>query len=342
MNDELRLLRDTIDEALGAAHPITWEPPEGGELAADTWATATELGWDQVCLPEELGGFGDSVAALVLLAQACGRHRLPVPLVETALARWALAAAELDQPADGAVVTLVLAGDVTIAGDRIAGRAARVPWARHADHAVVTAPDAVALVDLAGAQVAPGVNLAGEARDDVTFADAPAVVARGEAAARVAAQLAERATLLRAAQMLGAVEQALAATREHTAARKQFGRPLDRFQLVGAHIAEIAAQAALLDALLADATRAHDAGVPTAATAALKLAAGQAATLVARSAHQCHGAIGVTREYRLHQFTRRLWAWREEHGTERRCARTLGALAGADAWELTEPQETAA
>jgi acyl-CoA dehydrogenase len=29
-------------------------------------------------------------------------------------------------------------------------------------------------------------------------------------------------------------------------------------------------------------------------------------------AHQVHGAIGITREYSLQYFTRRLWAWRDE------------------------------
>jgi alkylation response protein AidB-like acyl-CoA dehydrogenase len=351
MNEELRMLRDTFEGALGAAHPPTWEPPEGGEMAAETWATAIELGWDQIGLPEELGGFGGSVAALVLLAQACGRHRVPVPLVETALARWALALAQLDQPADGAVVTLApgaLGAGVTPADGRLDGRAVRVPWARHAGRLVLTGADgAVAAIDLQqpGVQVLPGVNLAGEARDDVVLTGVPAAVARGVEAARVAVLVPERAALLRAAQMLGALEQALAATREHTAARKQFGRPLDRFQLVGAHIADMAAHAALLEALLADATRAHDAGTPTPATASVKLVAGAAATIVARSAHQCHGAIGVTREYRLHQFTRRLWAWREEYGAERSWSRALGAMAisgsGADVWSLTEPQGVA-
>jgi hypothetical protein len=36
--------------------------------------------------------------------------------------------------------------------------------------------------------------------------------------------------------------------------------------------------------------------------------------------------MGVTREYRLHQFSRRLWAWPHEYGSTRswRCA--LGAM----------------
>jgi acyl-CoA dehydrogenase len=36
----------------------------------------------------------------------------------------------------------------------------------------------------------------------------------------------------------------------------------------------------------------------------------------AEIAHQMHGAIGFTHEHSLHRLTRRLWAWRDEFGTE--------------------------
>ena len=49
--------------------------------------------------------------------------------------------------------------------------------------------------------------------------------------------------------------------------------------------------------------------------------------------------MGFTQEYSLQHATRRLWAWREENGTETVWARRLGqrlAKSGADAlWPLT-------
>lgn len=408
MNDELLMLRQTLDEALATGHPATWEPEEGGALADATWAQARELGWDHVGLPEELGGFGDGAEALVVVAQACGRHRLPAPLVETALGRWAIAAAGLEQPAEGATIAIApegaagagasggtsgggptsgvalapegaaaggaaLARDLSAGGLRVSGTLARVAWGRYADRLVVADGGELLLVDLApgAVRVEHGENLAGEARDTLVLDGATAVAAGGEPGARAASLLILRAAMLRAAQIEGALGQALAITREHTEVRRQFGRPLARFQLVGAHVAEIAAQAALVGALLADATAAHDAAAPDAsahdagdraaagcapatdalaaaeaATASLKVVAAEAATAVARSAHQCHGAIGTTREYRLHQYTRRLWSWREEHGSEHRWRRTLGAavLAGGPArmWAATEPAQVAA
>ena len=34
--------------------------------------------------------------------------------------------------------------------------------------------------------------------------------------------------------------------------------------------------------------------------------------------------MGMTQEYRLHHFSRRLWAWRSEYGDERHWAARLG------------------
>ncbi|MBV9315450.1 MAG: hypothetical protein JO100_17350 [Pseudonocardia sp.] len=56
-----------------------------------------------------------------------------------------------------------------------------------------------------------------------------------------------------------------------------------------------------------------DAGV---AVAVAKARTGEAAGVVARVAHQVHGAIGFTLEHDLRLVTTRLWAWREEDGSD--------------------------
>ena len=53
----------------------------------------------------------------------------------------------------------------------------------------------------------------------------------------------------------------------------------------------------------------------------------RAADVAARIAHQVHGAIGFTHEYVLHDFTRRLWAWRDEFGGLAFWAQRLGKAA---------------
>ena len=51
--------------------------------------------------------------------------------------------------------------------------------------------------------------------------------------------------------------------------------------------------------------------------AAARSCAGHASSVVVRNAHQVHGAIGTTREHRLHEFTRAALAWRSEFGSVR-------------------------
>ncbi len=59
---------------------------------------------------------------------------------------------------------------------------------------------------------------------------------------------------------------------------------------------------------------------------------------MARIAHQVHGAIGFTREHDLRLLTTRLWAWRDEDGTEAQWNAEVGARVldgGAEAlWPL--------
>ena len=84
------------------------------------------------------------------------------------------------------------------------------------------------------------------------------------------------------------------------------------------------------------AQRAADAAVDALGTnrfvvevAASKARVGEAVGIVAEQVHQIHGAMGFTHEHRLHHFTRRLWAWRDEWGNETHWQRVLGARLAA-------------
>ena len=60
------------------------------------------------------------------------------------------------------------------------------------------------------------------------------------------------------------------------------------------------------------------------AIAAAKTVTGRAVGTINRLAHQIHGAIGYTDEHRLQYSTRRLWAWRDEYGSDAEWAAVLG------------------
>ena len=51
---------------------------------------------------------------------------------------------------------------------------------------------------------------------------------------------------------------------------------------------------------------------------------GLAARVVARNAHQMHGAIGFTLDHQLRHFSLRALAWRNEYGTQRYWKEVVG------------------
>jgi len=296
--DELRELIADI----AATHT---EPP-AGELPS-CWPVLVELGLPLVGIDEARGGSGGSVSDLAVLVRALGRHAISTPLIECAVANWVVAAARGEA---GPGLRTITAG----------GPAG---WARHADQLVLYRDGAAWLADTSapGVTVEPGSNVAGEPCDDVRLPTAaPTLLGSAPSAEDARARLG----LLRAAALAGAVEGAYELTRAHVSTREQFGQPLVRIPAVAANLAIIKTSVIQCDAALARAD-----GGTLAAVAAARIIAGRAATQTARLAHQLHGAIGVTSEYRLHLFTKRLWAWRDADTTEHDWSVLLGELAAA-------------
>jgi acyl-CoA dehydrogenase len=274
---------------------------------------------------------------------------VPLPLAESGLlGGWLLAAAGLELPGGPVTVAVPSAGDRLVLEDgQVTGTLARVPWGARAEVVVAlvagpSPPDGtnpggsrVVALDPAMASVQPGHNVAGEPRDRLTWDGArPRLV--GTAPADVADELALRGALSRALLMAGAMEAVADLTVDYAGQRQQFGRPISAFQAVGQRLVRMSseAEAGILATEVA-ARRFAEVGAEAAFEVAVaKAGAGRAASEVAAHAHQVHGAIGMTREYTLHHFTRRLWTWRQEWGSEARWSRVVGeqvTAAGAGA-----------
>jgi acyl-CoA dehydrogenase len=273
--------------------------------------------------------------------RAAARVAAPGPLAETGLlAGWLLAEAGHTVP-DGMLgatagdgISLRPDGD----GWLLDGVVQRVPHGRDLTALAVLAGGQVALVPGTALTVAAeGANIAGEPRDDLRLAAVrlPAAAVRPAPAHVTADALALRGAVARAVALSGALERVLELTVTYAGEREQFGRPIGKFQAIQQDIAILAGEVAAARAA-ADAAVERPDDLLRVATA--KLRAGDAATRAAEIAHQVHGAIGYTEEHRLHRFTLRLWAWRDEHGSEELWAARLGrcvAAAGADGlWHL--------
>jgi len=294
---------------------------------AALWALLDETGLARLTLPAEAGGSGATFVDAAVVLAAAGAHAARVPLVETDVqAGWLLRTAEIPLP-DGPLT--LGSGDLDIARTvrRAAGVLHRVPWARAAAGIVVLAGDHVLLIDPAAVSITDGTNLAEEPRDTVVV-DGP--VTSSSVDEHIGTELRLRGALGRAHLLAGAARAALAATVRYAGERVQFGRPIGRFQAVQQQLAIAAAEVASAGAAAQAAARVADAqGVPGAQLpiAMAKARASEAAGVVARIAHQVHGAIGFTREHDLRLLTTRLWAWRDEDGSEAEWHEVVGDAA---------------
>lgn len=310
---------------------------ERGEWPAALWKEVEEAGLPLAAVAEEAGGAGGSIADLCAVLHRAGYFAAPIPIAETALAATLCARAGLELPAGAATLAINPLDPPALrqegAGWRVSGSIPGVPWAGQAGSILVAglagkAP-MLALVSPKEASIEAGANAAGEPRARVVLDGAPAISA---AAAPVdVAAIWRLAALLRAAQMAGAAQRVLDIASGYAQERKQFGRAISTFQSIQQLLSELAGQVATVQAAVASAADTGEAPEsPSAcfAIAAAKVRAGEASGRIAAMGHQVLGAMGFTHEHNLHHFTRRLWSWRDEFGSESRWAAELGRIAG--------------
>lgn len=314
MADDLAAeLATQLDRALAAATDVaTLRAVERGEWPASAWDAIAELGLGLALVPEDAGGAGLGFEAIAPSLIVLGRHGAPLPLGESIFGTGLLAAAGIEVP-DGPLT--------------FAPSDALIPWGRHAAHIVTVAGPQVSLHAAASLTWKINKNIGGEPRDRATAIGAAAATGAlpnswGTETALLCA------ALLRALQTAGALEAALHLAVDYANTRKQFGRPIGRFQAIQQQLALFAEETAAAGIAARAAARAADRlGLAGAAfeIGCAKITAGEAATRGAAIAHQVFAAIGITEEHSLHHLTRRLWAWREEGGTERFWSARIGA-----------------
>lgn len=347
--DERELLRRTADELLSQHCPPEVVAAAEGSWAEPLWARLAETGLTSIGVPEAAGGSGGTLADAAVVVRVAATHAAPVPLAETLFPASAVcAAAGLAPPAGPVTVATGPSYRRVLGAVELDGTATRVPYARCAERVLVVAipsdasgPELAAWVRPSALTLIEGDNLAGEPRDELTVSGVrPAEVA--EVPDGTAEAVSRHGALARSLQLAGALSAVLDLTVRYANEREQFGRPIGRFQAVQHLIAQlagtvVASEAAAHAAVLAVAAGAPGAGAlepaATLAVACAKSRASAAAGFGARIAHQVHGAIGFTQEHRLHHLTRRLWAWREEYGSDEHWSAVVGRSvieAGAD------------
>lgn len=337
--EDRNLLADSInrfvDDAYGQERRNAILKSDDG-FGRDEWATYAELGWLGIAMPEEQGGSGGGLAELAVLMRAAGRGLLMEPLLPTLIqaagalaaggsveqqAQWLpaiaegraiIAFAQDDAAQEAPPVIAVETGD----GYLLSGQRGFVLYGASADRIIVKA-------DLAGrtalflvAPGAPGVTLAhARSIDDRPVTDLSldkvAVLAGDRLPGGDDAlldRLNQTAALAVCAEAVGAMEAANRLTLDYLKTRVQFGTTIGSFQVPQHRMVDmtLAAQEAAAITWAAIGAASINAPETPVLTAAAKARSAAAARLIGEQSIQLHGGIGMTEEYVIGHYYRRL------------------------------------
>jgi len=346
---EENLIVDMTEKLMSAlCDPQTVNNAKDTEWKAPLWEALVESGLTLGLAPGEKGGAGISLTDGFAILRTAGKFAVPVPLAETMLAGWLLAEGDVEVPQAAMTVAPQRERDrIELKGDgTLEGAARKIAFAPEVDQIAVLAyrgeTAVVALVNASDCSIASKPTMAKDAAGDVSFSGVTPIAVGDTPVDQESFRTV--AAVAYSALMAGSLEAILDISVGYVKERIAFGRPLAKFQAVQQSLATLgceAAAAASTVASAADTLERFDDYREQAVlleAAAAKIRVGEAATAGAAIAHQAHGAIGFTVEYVLNRFTRRMWVWRDQFGSESEWALKLGNMIcknGADEmWPL--------
>ncbi len=307
------------------------------EAGGDHWSTFAELGWLGLGAPEELGGFGGPLETLILVEQlgrglvvtpfvpqvvlagtvlrAAGRSDLLEPLVEGGQ-RFAVAYEEPHARYDPAAVrtTAVRDGDAFV----LSGRKVRVLDPTTAGVLIVSARtgDEISLfavpADTAGITRTPypsedGHDVA-ELRFERVRVEGSALVGPLGGGLELLERGLDHAVAALCAEALGLMSVMLEATVDYTKQRQQFGVPIGSFQALQHRMAEMFMEVELARSMayLAAMTLDDDQTARRRMISAAKVQIARSGRFVGQNAIQLHGGIGMSEEYKVGHYFKRM------------------------------------
>jgi alkylation response protein AidB-like acyl-CoA dehydrogenase len=321
-SDEQLLLAQSVRDVLTKECPpsrvrAAWTSESG--RSPELWKTLAEQGIVGLTAPERAGGLGLAEVDLVLVLEEAGRVALPEPLLETtavaipllaSLPGVALAEAWLPRIVAGDAIATVGIGAHYVADAHIADL---LLLERGGEWHALTR-DRVKLTAQHGVDGA-------QRQFRVEWSPAAdTLIASGKVAASATAAAFDRGAFAASAILLGLAGRLIDTTVEYAKTRQQFGVPIGSFQAVKHHLTDAKLGLEFARPVVwraADSIARGDADRSLHVSMA-KAYASEAAMGAARTALQCHGAIGYSFEYDLHLWMKRAW--------------TLAAAWGDAAW----------
>ena len=302
-------LLEPFDRMLaGVVTPAAIRAIEEGGSPISMWDELVSSGFLDALVPETSGGAELSLAAICPLLQALGRRAIPLPVAETMIARRLLADEGLEWP-QAPIAFAIPAAD----------GGALVPFGLVAEHVLVDLGDRVILCGAGDGAPAPtGV------RADLS-ARMRWVEPKGLVLSRPEGGLRALGALVRSAAIAGAAAQLLDMTVAYANERVQFDKPIGRQQALQQQLA-VMAEDVVSARIAVELGCAPGLPINQAAVAIAKSITSAAASRIANTAHAVHGAIGISEEYDLQLYSRRLHDWRQADGSEGYWNRILGGL----------------
>jgi hypothetical protein len=308
------------------------------------WATFAELGWLGAGLSEEAGGFGGGPIENAIILEQLARGLIVAPFLSSAVIATQAIARLAEGEQREALLTPLIAGEKiaalahgetlqhefeprlqaratrTAGGFRLSGRKVFVLGGQAADLLLVSASDGDEGISLFAVPAdAKGVErlnyhaVDGRRVCDVVLANvdvpADALIGAGGAAADAIDYALDYGAVGLCAEGIGAMDAALWITRDYLKTRKQFGVTLSSFQALQHRMADMLVETELARSMLYRGIAALSLGNPRArqrGVSAAKAQIGEAGFFVGGQAVQLHGGIGVTEEYVVGHYFKRL------------------------------------
>ncbi|MBV1881206.1 MAG: hypothetical protein KUG82_06210 [Pseudomonadales bacterium] len=317
---------------------------EQGEWQGPLWQAIQESGLSNIDTPESLNGPGAATIDALNVLRLAGYHGAPVPIADHYIASRIYQSLALEIPEEPiSVVSPQQARKLKITSSKegfiLDGPLHNIPWARFSKSILIPVESnnqcSVLFLDRTDLTLTENTNMAGEPRDSLVFEGFRIPSEKALSCPLSINEIEQLGALTRSVMSWGALEKVMELAVDYAKERTQFGRPIAKFQAIQQDLAKLAGEVASAAVAVDHGIRRYCdanphvpqtslAGEASTYIAAAKIRSGEATGFATKVSHQIHGAMGFTNEHPLHHFSRRLWAWRDEYGSEAYWSHYLG------------------
>jgi hypothetical protein len=353
LTEEQEIIRDSVARYLGEncsfdRRQQQVDTKDGFDL--EQWRTFAELGWLGMAFPEECGGSGGSWVDAAVIAEQLGRALIRSPYLSSAIGAGTVLLS-VTEPQKTKYLTGIAEGQTLIAcafdekarasklasdeptraaktvdGFALTGVKSLVPYAKLADHFIVSAllDDQLHLflvpAQLGGVEITPYKMYDGSRAGDLVLSGvelAPDSRLPGDAASMIRT-VADNESAVLCAEAAGIMWSVQEQTLEYLKTREQFGRKLGEFQALQHRLVDMYVQCQLAQSLAWDAVDAvaheTDPSKRSRRVSAAKAYIGEVGRTVGKESVQLHGGIGMTDEVPIGHYLKRLTTIDHLHG----------------------------